>query len=572
MTPAAARAFDAPSENDANLAPAILDALPSHVCVLDAQGTVLWVNQAWREFSLGNGGRAEFTCEGSNYLRACGPAEQLADGPALPMPEQEALCGFTGALREVLAGSRRRADVEYPCHSPQEQRWFVVEATTMNGPGAARAVVAHHPITLHRLADMRQREELRLQALGTLASGIAHDFNNLLSVIHGRSRMLAEDLGAANPAAATHLESVRAAASRATSLVAKILAFGRGEAGELQAQDLVPIVRDAVELFRAGLPAGIVLTVQIEPGPLAAVVDATELTQIVLNLCRNAADALPLAHGEVTVRLRAVPAGPRAGSAGGTAGAQGEAAELVELAVADNGVGIDERTRERIFEPFYSTKPRGQGTGLGLAIVHGIVNRLGGHIEVHSRLKQGSRFEVRLPRADAAALLPPLQLPPSLPLRPQPQQGAGAGASAASNAGAAPRPLLAPGAAARSKHVLLVDDDEVVGLALEAYLQRAGYVPHRHTGPPGALQELHSGSPPFDLVLTDHAMPGMTGVELAQQIARESPALPTVLMSGYLDDGLQAEAMAAGVRAVLRKERIYDDLLPLLDRLLAPAG
>jgi CheY-like chemotaxis protein len=245
--------------------------------------------------------------------------------------------------------------------------------------------------------------------------------------------------------------------------------------------------------------------------------------------------------------VRARDGAARAGSGSATPAPQ------VELAVTDNGVGIEEPLRERIFEPFFSTKPRGQGTGLGLSIVHGIVSRLGGQIEVHSRLNQGSRFEVRLPRAELAP-------------------AAGAIEDPLAAARAAPRVHASPGAPVPGRHVLLVDDDEVVGLALEAYLQRAGFVPHRHTLPPAALEQLQSGSPLFDLVLTDHSMPGMTGVELARQITRQTPALPMVLMSGYVDDGLQAEALAAGVRAVVRKERIYDDLLPLLDRLLAPAG
>lgn len=526
---------------------AVLDALPAHLCVLDAQGAVLWVNRAWREFAHENGGRPELTCEGSNYLTACRPAELKAGPAGEPLPEHELLCSFTAALRDVLEGRRARAEAEYPCHSPTEQRWFVVEATALSGPGAARAVVAHHPITLRRLADMRQREELRLQALGTLASGIAHDFNNLLSVIVGRSRMALEDLGAGHPVAA-HIEPARAAAERAIGLVAKILAFSRGEPGPAQEQDLVAIVRDAVDLFRASLPPGVNLVCEFGPSPMLVRVDATEIGQVVLNLCGNAVDALRGGQRNIGVRLSRVAAMPSR-SARSTASAWPRHAHgVAEIVVEDDGVGIPESLRERIFEPFFSTKPPGQGTGLGLAIVHGIVNRHGGTIEVQSRPQQGSRFGVYLPLASAAAHMPPVAEPGAARAEPR-----------------APRPALRV-----APRVLLVDDDEVVGLAIEAFLARSGFVIRRVHEAAAALRLLQDGAP-YELVLTDSTMPGITGLELATALRDRHPALPVVLMSGYIDDRLHASALAAGVHAVLPKERIYDELLPALREVLAMA-
>lgn len=511
------------------LALEVLDVLPAHLCVLGAGGEILWVNRAWREFAAENGGLPERTGIGSNYLQACRPAEEGQGAVEPEMLQRETLCIFTGALREVLLGRRARAEVEYPCHSPQEQRWFVVEACAMNGPGPARAVAAHHPITLRRLADMRQREELRLQALGTLASGIAHDFNNLLAVIEGRSRMLAKDLGREHQAAA-HVDALRLASERARSLVGKILAFGRGEVGEPRVCDLVPIVHDAVDLFKLGLPAGVRLVTEIEPRPLMTLADATEVTQVVLNLCRNAADALPESQGQITVQLHAART----------------PVPQVELCVVDDGVGIEDKLRERIFEPFFSTKQRGQGTGLGLAIVHGIVNRLGGQLEVTSRPRQGSRFSIRLPRVAA----PEGANPVAPPGAPPPRRAAGV----------------------RTPRVLMVDDDEVVGLVVETFLRRTGYAVQRLAAPAAVLDLLRSGFADVDLVLSDQTMPGLSGVELARQIHQLAPSLPVLLMSGYVDDELQAHLKSAGGHSVVRKERLFDDLPVLLNRLLAPAA
>ena len=178
-----------PSEALPGLLRSALDALPAHVCVLDADATVLWVNRAWREFSECNGGTEAKTGEGTNYMAVCGSAcgARSEEAPS-----------FAALLREVLQGRRSHFEMEYPCHSPTELRWFVAGAARIEGPGPGRVVVSHQSVTARRMADARERQAQRLEALGTLAGGIAHDFNNVLGAVLGHAAVLLEATPAAS--------------------------------------------------------------------------------------------------------------------------------------------------------------------------------------------------------------------------------------------------------------------------------------------------------------------------------------------------------------------------------------
>jgi CheY-like chemotaxis protein len=185
---------------------------------------------------------------------------------------------------------------------------------------------------------------------------------------------------------------------------------------------------------------------------------------------------------------------------------------------------MNEAIRARIFEPFFTTKPPGQGTGLGLSVVHGIVAGSGGVITVQSQAGVGTRFDVYLPQIDASPLLEP---PPLLPR---------------------------PAAPTQARHVLYVDDDEVVALTISALLRHAGYRVTALGVPEQALEEVRANRRQFDLVLTDYNMPGMSGLKLAEALREIAPGLPVVVTSGYMTDDLQAQARRSGARAVIAKE------------------
>jgi signal transduction histidine kinase len=235
----------------------------------------------------------------------------------------------------------------------------------------------------------------KLDALGTLAGGVAHDFNNILAVILGNVELAAEDVGPAHVAVGS-LDEIRRAARRAQSLVQRILAFSREEAGPHERVALRQVVEDALAILRPAIPATVALTATCAEDTPTVEADATQIEQVLLNVCTNAWHALPESAGRIDVRVDAVAAGE--GTANPTLGPP---ERWARVRVTDNGSGMDPTTRGRIFEPFFTTKPPGQGTGLGLSVVHGIVKAHGGVIEVASEPGGGTTFTIYLPAAPA---------------------------------------------------------------------------------------------------------------------------------------------------------------------------
>ena len=392
------------------------------------------------------------------------------------------------------------------------------------GPPAAAGLLAmvtddsqrHADEERRALLESQLRQSQKMEAIGTLAGGIAHDFNNILAAILGNAALAEQDLDP-HHAAQPRLRQITQAGTRARSLVQQIVTFSRQQPQTLVVQPLGPLLEEAARLLRATLPARVVLALQVAPAALPVAVDATQFQQVLLNLCTNAWHALPDGAGHITIGLD-------------TAGAAPVPGDWVHLWVRDDGCGMDEATRQRIFEPFFTTKPVGQGTGLGLAVVHGIVASHGGSISVDSAPGSGTTFHLLLPLATGA--------PPAQP--------AGQG--------------LLPGRLGRGELVLYVDDDAVMGLMVESLLQRQGWRVVLADNPRQALARALDADDPVDLVVTDFNMPGESGLDLAQALARGRPQLPVIITSGYITDTLRTEAARLGVRHVLPKEHTLEQL------------
>ena len=398
-------------------------------------------------------------------------------------------------------------------------------------------------ITERRLAEQTKnaleaqlRESQKMQAIGTLAGGIAHDFNNILGAILGNAALALQDVGKDHPAASS-LGQITKAGQRARDLVAQILAFSRRQPQHLLTQPLRPLVEEALALLRSTLPTLVALDAELADEAMYVHADATQVEQVLMNLCTNAWHALQGSTGQVAVGLEAVVLDAAAAERLGTS-APGLYAHL---SVRDTGIGMDAATRARIFEPFYTTKPSGQGTGLGLAVVHGIVSVHKGAIAVDSEPGQGSTFHVYLP----------LVAPP------------GAIATPASN------PSQASDKRGQGQQVLLVDDDEVMLQMMQRLLQRSGYRVTTFDDGARAIAAVRARPDAFALVVTDFNMPNMTGLEVARAIAGIRPDLPLIISSGYLPDELRSQAQRLGVRRLLEKQHTIDELVDLVQEVLA---
>ena len=379
--------------------------------------------------------------------------------------------------------------------------------------------------------EAQLRESQKMEALGTLAGGVAHDFNNALAMIIGNAELARQDVGPDHPALVS-LQEIGKASRRAKDLVQQILAFGRRQKLERRPTTLALGVVESARLIRATLPAGASLNVDCKADTPAVLADATQVKQILLNLCGNALQAVQGQGrpGVVDVRLDAYH------HIHGDEHSELRTGRYARLTVRDNGVGMDALTRTRIFEPFFTTKPKGKGTGLGLSVVYGIVQAHEASIEVESTPGQGTEFRIYFPAIDDLLGVGPTRTPNAAPI---------------------------PGA---GRHVLYVDDEEAIIFLMTRLLERQGFRVSGYTNPQAALAAVQANPGQFDLAVTDYSMPGMSGLVLASALREIRPDLPVVLASGFITEELRQKAPAAGVRELIYKPDTVDDLCDAVAR------
>lgn len=374
-------------------------------------------------------------------------------------------------------------------------------------------------------AEQQLAEGRRHQALGTLASGIAHDFNNLLVPMLSNVELAREALPAEGEAHKA-LGDAQRSAERARDLVQRILAFGRGVDSQRQAMDVSTVVRETVELIRSSVPATVTFNLTLRAAH-TVMASRAELHQILHNLLSNAFHAIP-SSGQITVTVDEV---------------DDVLHRWVRLRVSDTGAGMEPAVRDRIFDPYFTTREGSRGTGLGLPIVRSIIESMGGSIVAESQVGQGSTFSVLLPAvAELTSTQPAVgDLPSSgrgaVELAISATEFAEPAQSGVASRPAAPAPVSA-GEAPHQRHVLLVEDEESVRRATARQLTALGYTVTVAESASEALTLFVDHGLRFDLLLTDHRMPGGTGRELADAVWRRDPELRVVLMSGDVADAL----------------------------------
>jgi PAS domain S-box-containing protein len=398
------------------------------------------------------------------------------------------------------------------------------------------------------------RQAQKLEAIGTLAGGIAHDFNNILAAILGYSEMALQRIPE-NTAVRNDLEQVLKATMRAKDLVSQILAFSRrGDIQERRPVEMAAIVKEALRLLRPALPATVDLPQRITSDSGMVLADPTQIHQVVVNLCTNAAHALRERVGVIEIGLAPVemdavmvaryqslmPHMVETGSADRIASsiAGGEnlrPGSYLMLSVRDTGHGMDRAALERIFDPYFTTKGPGEGSGLGLAVVHGIVQRHEGAIFVASELGKGTVFHIFFPKIEAL-----LETEDHVP-----------------------EPIRRG-----SERILLIDDEDALVALGRKMLGQLGYKVTARTDCREALDLFRSQPDGFDLVITDYTMPHMTGIDLSRELLLIRPGIPVILCTGFSETITPEKAKEMGIRKFVMKPLSRRNLAEVVRRVL----
>ncbi|MFH1115163.1 MAG: PAS domain S-box protein [Pseudomonadota bacterium] len=379
----------------------------------------------------------------------------------------------------------------------------------------ASYVAVVRDVTNEVALEKQLRQAQKLEAIGTLAGGIAHDFNNILYVISGFTQLAQDDTNAGQRAH-RNLGHVLDATERARDLVNQILTFCRRSEQEKKPILLAPIVKEVCKFLRASTPSTMAIRYNIGQELGRVMADPTQMHQVLMNLCTNAAQAMGEKGGILEVDLQQA----QTGSELIAQNRPPTQTPYLKLTVSDTGQGMPPELLERIFEPYFTTKKQGEGTGLGLAVVHGIVESHGGTITVESGPGSGTVFRVCLPVIPETA----------------DQE--------------IPEPEQVPSGRER---ILLVDDEEFIVKMAKEMLERLGYEVVPCTGGMEAAALFRKAPEEFDLLISDLTMPGMSGMELAKELKNLRPGLPVILCTGFSETITEQAVTEAGIGALLMK-------------------
>jgi PAS domain S-box-containing protein len=381
-------------------------------------------------------------------------------------------------------------------------------------------------ITQQRKLEIQARQNLKMEALGTLARGIAHDFNNILNLIIGYT-----SISLANTNISLWLGNALQACERAKELVNQILTFRRQKEQEKKPVEVNLIVKEVLKLVQPFINSGIEFRQNIQKGPAVVKCDPCQLHEVVMNLCTNAVQAMEETGGQLEISLANIDVDEDSANRC----LDLKPGPYVRLVISDTGKGMDEKTMERIFEPYFTTRSAGKGTGLGLFVVHGIVKSLEGAIKVYSEPGKGTTFQVYFPRVEIET-----------------RQGLKTG----------------KGFPRGTEHILLADDENVVLELTEEILEGLGYTVTTRISGTEALKSFQENPEAFDLLITDLTMPGMNGKKLAAQVSEIRPGFPVILCTGFSTEMTKEEESPKVIQAYINKPIIIQEIAETLRQIL----
>jgi PAS domain S-box-containing protein len=504
-------------KNEQRLLATIVEQEMDGVLTFNTAGLIEYVNPAF--VSISGYSREEIVGRNIRTLEKDGPNQ-----------------AFFEAMADVLARGEARTDQFINRRNdgtPYDVESRISPVCGVAGISGYAAVIRDltHEVQLEQQLCLAQK----MEAIATLAGGIAHDFNNILAAIITNTEM-ALDSEPDEEVFREHLALVLKAGLRAKSLVKQILTLSRQGQEERTPVRVESIVKECLKLLRASLPTTVEIAYRPAQGLGLVLADPTQIHQVIMNLCTNAADAMREGGGTLNIRLDNVNL-PDGNPGGGPELPEGS---YLRLTVTDTGHGMDRKIMDRIFDPFFTTKGPGRGTGLGLSVVHGIVKNHGGGITITSEPDSGTTFHVFLPRSDHAEALPEENTS---------------------------EPVIGG-----KERILFLDDEEDLVHANQKILERLGYEVVAGTDSLEALEVFSAQPERFDLVITDQTMPHMTGDILARKILLLRPDIPIILCTGFgqASSGALTEAAtrAIGIREVIRKPVERSEMARAIRRVL----
>lgn len=500
---------------------AVVEDMPALVCRFRSDGVLTFVNNAYCHYF----GKKKEDLIGKDFFHF------------IPKDDREKVRHHINSLNDETPMTTYEHQVIAPDGVIRWQEWtdralFDEKGRLMEYQSVGRDITEAKIAREEKAKIEKQLQQARkMESVGRLAGGIAHDFNNMLTPIIVHTEMALDDIPNESPLR-FGLEQVLKAGERARDLTRQILAFSRQSEGQQVLLKIEPIVKEVLKLLRASLPATIEIRTRLECEPGSVFADLTQIHQLLMNLCVNAAQAMLQKGGvlEISTMNQTLDAAVASRVPGLKPGAH------LRLSVADTGQGMGPKVIEHVFDPYFTTKEKGEGTGLGLSVVHGIVGSLGGAVTVESEPGIGSTFHVYLPVIERKATSEEIQ--DAVPL---------------------PR---------GTEQVLLVDDEQSIVEAVKSVLEHFGYRVTARTSSVEALEVFRSDSERFDLVITDQTMPNLTGVELATEIMKINPGIPVILCTGFSELIDEEKARAMGIRSYVMKPIVTRQIMGTIRRLL----
>ena len=475
-------------------------------------------------------------CEYTGYTR-----QELLSMSALDILTEDSQKKFLGRMHKIFKGQKVPSSVEFKIRAKTGHEFRVLINSSMIYAADGRpkgATVVVHDITEQKQAEEEKKnleyqlqQAQKMEAIGTLAGGIAHDFNNILSVIIGYTELILMNANV-DAEVRQNLKEVFNASKHARDMVKQILAFSRQNKQERKPIQVAHIAKEAIKMLRASLPATISIQQHIEKDTGVIEADPTQIHQVLMNLCTNAAHAINEKDGVLKISLGNVELDQKAAADIPNL----KAGSYLKLSVKDSGEGIHPDAQQQIFNPYFTTKEKGKGTGLGLAVVQGIVKSYNGAVTVESEVAKGSEFHVYLPTI-RRKLTAEDEISTPLPMG--------------------------------SERILLIDDEQPLVEIGKLMLERLGYSVATRTSSIEALELFKADPDRFDLVITDIVMPNMTGDKLAKKMMGIRTDIAVVLCTGYSEKFTRRNACEMGIQTFLMKPLVMRDLANTVRQALA---